>query len=500
MSLAVANAETYTARGALEQALAANFSLQAEKLTPEIAEAGVEVEEGAFLPMLFAEAGYEDNTKSQNSIDFAALQQRIFAEENTTMKGGVGGRLPWGTSYELSVQLREMDNTVNRAGLPNALFSPEYTAFGGITLRQPLLKGFGKSVNLASLRVAQKQLIINGHESEVMVNNKCVEVLNAFYDLAYAESNVVVKEGAKSVAEQFLKEADRRRELGLLNPVDVTEAKVRLSEATEEWLHAQDFHRERQLELMRLLALDPNSQSLPEVRADLLAEAPAVDQQSYYQKALQSRPDYQMALAQVDQEKVRQSAARNERLPQLDLQFSYGVYGLSGAYGDALDTAFKGDEPQWSAGLSVSLPLSRRAAKAKSTAARLRVRQASMRADEVKHRISFDVRNAVRRLDVLSQRLATARTSVGFAEEGLKQEEARLRQGQTSGFAVSDLQRRLADARTRELAARVDLTKAVTELWAVSGQLLEKYGIEVASSERETRRSGLMAPFDAMMR
>lgn len=496
-------ASPLTERSALERALAANFDLQIEELTPQIAAAEIRLEEGGFLPAVFAEANYEHNKKSQNSIDFAALQQRLFEEENVVMRGGVGGKLPWGTSYELSLQLRELDNSVNRAGLPNALFSPEYDAFGGLNLRQPLLRGFGKDFNLADLRVARTQLVIADRTREIAVNNKCVEVLNAFYDLAYAQANVEVKVSAVGVADQFLAETRRRRELGLLSPVDVTEAQVRVSEANEERIQAEDFLRERQLELVRLLALETTGGASPRpmVTAVLLESAPVLALSEFYPAALEVRPDFQLAQQRVTQEGVRKAAARLETLPQLDLHFSYGLYGLSGDYGSALDTAYTADEPQWSGGFSFTLPLSRREGRAKQQAAALRLRQAELRVEQLERSIALQVENAVRRLEVLDQRLTTARSSVQFAEEGLKLEEARLENGQTSGFAVSELQRRLAAARTRELAARVDLTKAVTELYSVSGQLLSHHGIEVTSiAETESKGINFMAPFDALMR
>lgn len=493
-----------TARSALERALTANFDLRIEELSPQVAAAEIQLEEAAFLPVVFAEANYEDNLKSQNSIDFAALQQRLFDEENTVMRGGVGGKLAWGTTYELSLQLRELDNSVNRAGLPNALFSPEFDAFSGLTVRQPLLRGFGRAANLAPLRTARAQLVIADRTREIAVNNKCVEVLNAFYDLAYADANVGVKESAVGVAEQFLTETQRRRELGLLSPVDVAEANVRVSEATEELIQARDFLRERQLAMVRLLSLPPaagGATARPRVAADLLETAPAFSLGEFYPEALELRPDYQLALERVGQEQVRRAAARNEGLPQLDLHFSYGVYGLAGAYGDALDRAYSADEPQWSGGFSVTLPLSRREGRAKAQAAALRVQQAELRVGQLEQRIALEVENAVSRLDVLEQRLATARSSVAFAEEGLDLERARLQNGQTSGFAVAELQRRLADARTRELAARVDLTKSVTELYSVSGRLFEHHGIELARGEpAERSSSGLLAPFDAMLK
>ncbi|MCF3649928.1 TolC family protein [Synoicihabitans lomoniglobus] len=492
-----------TERTALERALVANFDLQVEALAPQVVAAEIMMEEAAFLPAIFAEGSYDDNRKSQNSIDFAALQQRIFEEENTVMRGGVGGRLPWGTTYELSLQLRELDNSVNRAGLPNALYSPEYDAFAGITLRQPLLKGFGRAANLVDLRVARAQLLITERTREIAVNNKCVEVLNAFYDLAYAESNVDVKTSAVSVADRFLAETDRRRELGLLSPVDVSEARVRVSEANEELIQARDFLRERQLEMVRLLSLPTGADgrtAQPMVSARLLDAAPVHTIAEFFPAALEQRPDYQLALKRVAKEGMRKSAASNERLPQLDLRFSYGLYGLSGDYQSAIDTAYRADEPQWGAGVSITVPLSLRDGRAKMQAASLRVRQAELRVEQLRQRIALEVENAVRRLEVLEQRLATARSSVSYATDGLNLEEARLENGQTSGFAVSELQRRLADARTRELAARVDLTKAVTELYSVSGRLLPHHGIEVAHTETERKGFNVFAPFDLMMK
>lgn len=499
----IAAPEPLTEHAALVRALEANFSLRVEALNPEIASAQVRVEESAFLPALFAEANYENNKKSQNAIDFAALQQRLFAEKNLVMRGGLGATLPWGTHLELSSQLSRLDNSVNRAGLPNALFSPEYVAFSGLTLRQPLLKGFGRNVNLAALRVARAQLVISDRQRQVEVNNKCVEVLNAFYDLAYAEDNVSMKTESVAVAERFLKETKRRRELGLLSPVDVAESQVRVAEASEELLRARDFHRERQLDLVRLLALPAGPGGVtprPTVTAELLAAPPKVSAGDFYPAALDRRPDYQLALERITQEGYRVAAARNERLPQFDVHFSYGVYALQDSYGHAWDNALKAHEPQWGVGLSVNIPLSLREGRAKLAAARARARQAELQRGELAHRIELEVENAVQRLDVLAQRLATARTSVNYATEGLRLEAARLEQGQTSAFAVAELQRRLADAQTRELAARVDLTKAVTELWSVSGLLLDRHGIVLNAPALASHGFSAMAPFDAMMR
>jgi outer membrane protein TolC len=496
--------ETLTARDALLRAVRENYDVRIVSLSPEVAQGEIAVEEGKFLPSLFADANYEDNLRSQNAIDFSALQQRRFSEENLRLKGGVGNRLPWGTTVELSLSAERFDNSINRLGPPNALFSPEFDMFGGVTISQPLLKGFGRAANLADLRVARSQLVIAGRERQVAIVNTCVAVLNAFYDLAYAQSNVALKQEALSVAQRFVAETARRQELGLLGPVDVSQARVRESEAREEWIQAQDFQRERRAELARLLGsgLD-GAGAVPEivVSAELLDRPPTVTRAELFPRALELRPDYLELGDKVDQEGLRRAAAANARLPELNVRFSYGLHGLADSYGHALDHVYGAAEPAWGGGISVTLPLSPREGRGRLAAARTRVRQAELRREQLGQRIELDIENGLRRLEVLSQRLATARSSVSFATEGLKLEEARLTNGQTSAFAVADLQRRLADARTREIAARVDLTKAVAELWSVSGRLLTSHDIEVAAVAPPSRpRFNAFALFDRILR
>ena len=95
---------------------------------------------------------------------------------------------------------------------------------------------------------------------------------------------------------------------------------------------------------------------------------------------------------------------------------------------------------------------------------------------DLKTSISLDVSNAVQRIDTLQHRLETAQQSRKFAEQGLEVEQSRLDAGKTTSFSVLDFQRKASDARTRELAARVDLKKAEAELWAACGLFLQKHG------------------------
>jgi outer membrane protein TolC len=52
-----------------------------------------------------------------------------------------------------------------------------------------------------------------------------------------------------------------------------------------------------------------------------------------------------------------------------------------------------------------------------------------------------------------------------------------LEEGQISSFDLIEQQRRLYDAKSRELQARAELNKSITQLWLVTGTVVERAGI-----------------------
>jgi outer membrane protein TolC len=60
----------------------------------------------------------------------------------------------------------------------------------------------------------------------------------------------------------------------------------------------------------------------------------------------------------------------------------------------------------------------------------------------------------------------------------------RLEEGQISSFDLIEQQRKLYDAKSRELAARADLNKSIVTLWQAKGTVLENCGITIARPER----------------
>ncbi|MDV7400996.1 TolC family protein, partial [Arthrospira platensis SPKY1] len=102
-------------------------------------------------------------------------------------------------------------NTITRTN-PTSIFDPEYQSFAGISVKQPLLRGFGPRANRAQLRVAQLELGVSFFEKEIMISNQLVELINAFHDILYAQENLRVKNDALRLAQTLLEDNRRRVE------------------------------------------------------------------------------------------------------------------------------------------------------------------------------------------------------------------------------------------------------------------------------------------------
>jgi outer membrane protein len=492
----VAAGATLDLQEAMRWVLEKNFALRVQAQDVGIARDSIDRARGEFDPKIFLSGNYEDNIRKLNAIDYSSFglssgdpTQTFFTEKNLRTAAGLSGKLPTGTQYELSVTMNRLDNDVNRAG---RFFSPEFESYAGLTLTQPLLKDFWLKANLADLKVAKLEVRISERTREVEVVNKLIELANAYYDMVFGLENLKVKQEAVTIAQKLREENAERVRLGKMTDIDLTQADVKISEAREEAILGEDFLRERRVKLLKLLVNEFPAGPIPDfkVTAQLDVAPLSTTASDLVSAALAQRPDYLLAEDQVGKGQFNADRARNQRLPQVDLRFSYGHGGLDNDFSGSFNQVTADNQRRVSGGVIASLPIGNHKAAADLRTARRKVQQAELTVAELKTTISIEVSNAVQRLDTLRLRLDTARQSREFAQQGLEVEQARLSAGKTTSFSVLDFQRKVSDARTREIAARVDLKKAEAELWGATGLFLQKHGFSTSDAAVAPERAG----------
>jgi outer membrane protein TolC len=137
----------------------------------------------------------------------------------------------------------------------------------------------------------------------------------------------------------------------------------------------------------------------------------------------------------------------------------------------------QGNFNNWSAGLTLTVPLGNRAAEAGYTQATLQEQQSRVSLRNLELQIVAQVREAARRIETTAKRVEAARVARALAEETLRIEQRRLRAGVTTTFNVLQFQRDLTAAQAVEVQAVNEYQKSLANLERVRGTVLEKFQI-----------------------
>jgi len=181
---------------------------------------------------------------------------------------------------------------------------------------------------------------------------------------------------------------------------------------------------------------------------------------------------------------LRLRYAKNQRWPSLDLVGTFGYNGLAGHWESARDAAQSSQAPQWSFGVQFSMPLGGIQPRAQLDIVRGQREQAILRIKQSELAVTVDVDTALSRIEMSRQRLETARNTRDLNEEAVRIAYRRLEEGQLSSFDLIEQQRRLYDAKSRELAARTELDRAIVALWVSTGTVLENTGVTITKPNR----------------
>ena len=400
----------------------------------------------------------------------------VFDQDLDRFQASLQSRTPWGMRVALTAQQTKLRSTF--FGDTRTIL-PQYSAFGGFEIVQPLLKGFGPDANLSDVRTAR----VNQRVAELLWRKRIADtvqnVLMTYSEMAYALQDIRVKEDAIAADKRLVEQNQRRMELGFMSPIDVQQARVAVSTDEEALLGAKFFFMERQFQLKRLISkqAEPRDRRVFIPRPAPPFAVPLLDRDWAMRTAYQNRLDYRAAVAEAEVQDIRLRFAKNQLWPQLDLTGTYGYNGLADSYRSARQDAYHSQAPQWSFGIQFSIPLGNVQSRAQLRAVQGFKEQALLKIKQSELTVSVDVDTAISRIETNRQRVETARQSQQLAEEAVRIANRRLEEGQISSFDVIETRKKLYDAQSRALAAHAALETAITQLWFATGTVLDRTGI-----------------------
>jgi outer membrane protein len=459
---------------AVRRALENNLDIQVEKYNPEANAFRIrEVEGGAYDTNLSATLRTTSSTSGATSV--LSGGQKV-TTDTALWNFGATQYVKSGATFALTFANNKVD-TDNTFATLNPSFGSTLTA----TLSQPLLRNFKIDSTRNSIRVTKRNKEISDVSFRQLVTYTVATVKKQYYDLIAAVDNLDAQRKSLALARKLLEENRIKVRVGTMAPLDVVQAESEVAGRDEGVIVAEQAIRETEDALKR--AIFPrndeqiwNLQVIPTDRAAF--EAINVDVDAAIKKALEGRTDLVVARKQLQNTENNVELAKNQVLPALNLNASYGGSGVGGTqlksssgqpldppipggYSDALSTI--NDFPTWYVGVTISYPMFNKAAKAQEARAKLGLDQARTSLARLEMAVASEVRSAARSVETNLKRVASTRAAKVLQQQRLDAEEKKFAAGMSTNFLVTQAQRDLSVAEVAELRAIADYRKSVVD-------------------------------------
>ncbi len=463
---------------AIRFALAKNFSIEAERFSPKAARERVRSALGKFDPELDVSYRHgDDSVRSSLQVDPIDGSVRRFnfgqSSNDDALTMGVSGVTVWGLGYDVGVSSR-------RRGGDSVLFGDEYTTELSFGLTQPLLRGAGRDVQLAAVRVARNNVAISEWGLKDRLISVITEVIEVYNELNFAQENYQVSIRSRELARRLLQDNIKKVEAGVMTPLDVTIAQAEVASREDAVLQTQRTIKNQENFLKQLVTAD----LIPLLGTRVEIASPKAP--PFYasvitgvKEALELRPDYRQAKLDIANRKINLAVEKNSLLPRLDLDASLSLLGLDNDFVTSVQRTTKRDQGGWSVGATFNMPLGNRDAKGRYNAATLESAQALIRLQQLEQNIIVLVDNSNGAVLTAKQRIEANIESSRLAKESLDAGEKKLVAGTGTVFETLELQNNLAEAETAELRARADYHIAIARYQQQTGTTLRFHAVTV---------------------
>jgi len=462
----------------LQATLQNNYDIAIQRLNPQIAAYDVSLGYAAFDPTFAASITH---TYSKTAGGFnQTIETNVPGStlKNNIVASSLGGVLPFGTTYNFT------ENLTERYGMVAGHAVDSSSGSIGVNVTQPLLRNFWMNQNLLTILVNKNRYKYSEQGLRLQVITTITLAEQAYYDLIADRENVQVQRAALELADRLLAENKKRVEVGTMAPLDEKQAESQLESSRADLISAERALTAQENVFKQALSGDyAKVHDISYIPVETLAAPVQVfDLQSSWTKGMTMRPDLIQARLNLEQQGIQLKYDRNQLFPELDVFGSYG-YGAGGPttveWGDATGDLTSRNQPFYSYGASISVPLSNAKARATYKQTKLTVQQALLTLKQLEQNVLVEIDDAIKQAQSDYQSVAATRAAREYAEAALDAEQKKFQSGKSTSFIVLSLQKDLTTARSAEITALASYNKSLAALAQQEGSTLERRGITV---------------------
>ena len=451
-------------KDAIKLSFERNLDLKVELYNPAIAEADIHRNLGIYDPLLTAGASYNRSTSASAFFFTPVSVDTLAANVGATQLLPTGGTL---------------GATANTGFLSNS--GTIYNDGFSLTVSQPLWKNFGREATDLNINVARYSKEGSLDRFTTRLSDTVAQVRNDYFKLYNLREQLEVQKTSLALANKILDETRGRVKAGVLPAMEILNAEFSSAAREKAVIDAERAVRD-QIDVLR------TSLQLDRSRDLLVTDQPTTDyfsepEDQALAKALASRPELAAQRVTLKIDDLLRKVAKNRTLPDLSVNANLGFDGFDPRFVGAYERTVKGDYPAWGIGLQFSYPIGNRAAENDYIKSRLTLEQAQAQLLSLESGVSNDVRAALRLLQTSYKQIDVTARGRAYAEERLRAFQKKNAVGLATTKDVFDVENDLVTAKGNQIQALVDYNNAITGLWHVTGELLDRQGIKL--SERE---------------
>lgn len=472
-----------------------NLDVEVNRYQPYVSQLDAEAAWGAYDPTFTGQVDYI-NDQATNTFLRGVNPIPLSQQKDVGGNAGLAAMIPyWGATMQVTFDGRR----VSTNSLIQSL-QPQYES--GLTVGGsiPLMRGLIWNQEWTQIKTSRL-----GYDSDLdnfttSVMDTVQQIISAYWDLVATKEQVRVAEKSLESNQALLEQTKTQYDVGVVSKVEVVQAEAGVANSEFNLIVAKNTYRNAQDTLIAAVLgprLHANTMLIfdPTTSPEFTSVKP-VDLNAAVGTAFARRPELAAAQRRMDQGEVQLKFAKNQRLPQVDLDVSYrsgGTVGIPrpgvganpppvGRFGDTFGWYYKGNGPDTLRAMGVvSIPLGNITGRKNVSKARIELRRANSQITQLKQQIIVSVRSAARGLLASAQGVEAAERRRIAAEEQLRAEKIRLEHGESTPFDVLQRESDLVDAESQKIAALQSFRNAQATLERQQGTILDTWDISIDS-------------------
>lgn len=419
-------------KGLIREVIKRNATLLYSRMQLRSSGLKVNYEKDIFIPEYSAKLNHHDtktpnNTGQTLSRGGLAIQE----EDQWSFKTGLGGLMHAGGNWDI-----EYLQSGTSSSLIDSLrsYETEYESQFKLTLRQPLLNGFGKDIVLTNFNKAKLDQKISRQNYEKTTMDLIAYTIREYWKF----------HGANSLAESLKKSLKLLQESENFLRIKVDSGEI----AKSELLEAQNTRMSRQVELesiqnnrdkakftlLKLLNVDLSIKSdynFVTLKSDLLDQSiESVTIKEAFVQMRNTLPQFKIAEAKFEKAKLDYKKKRNEAKANLDVVASSWMSNLADSVLEK--EPMQDDYVSWKVGLEYTVPLSADRERSSVLMAQQSVRQAEAELKYLERSVMLDLKILLNTLEGSAQQLQIMNKAYEIKEKLLEGEFQKFKFGQVS--------------------------------------------------------------------